>query len=367
VFKQLGRMAAGLLVASVLIVTAQAQQPARGWLAWLFNPADGTITQVSSSGQATEMIYLPLAQAFNAYGDTVSVSFGGRYVAYTAFDSTLGPQISNRQYFVYDRAIDTTRFSYSLEGVTALDLEIHASPYAFDEKRQQVALGYTTADGWQVVAASLINGAVLNTLSAADAVGVVNESGVPIVLGFDANIVYFTLVNNGAGGGLYAWDIASDSLSVSNAIYSLYSDLLPQTGEVLRPAGNAIQVFTPRDGVFTFYQHSAEVRAAYFIADGLQVLAQTSKDGQDALVVLNRDGTIANEILGTLDDIHGTPSGFAGTFAANSASALARVDTVGADFSLQTVWSGAAGVQLVYIDPVGGSAPVGLPEWSRAE
>ncbi len=366
-FKQLRRMTAGILAASVLMVTTQAQQPARDWFAWLFNPADGTITQVSSGGQPTETIYLPLAQAFNAYGNTVSVSFGGRYVAYTAFDSTLGPQISNRQYFVYDRAIDTTRFSYPLEGVTALDLEIRASPHAFDEKRQQMAFGYATADGWQVVAASLINGAVLNTLSAADAVGVVDTGGVPIVLYFDANVAYFTLVNNGAVSGLYAWDIVNDSLSVSNAVYSLHSDLLTQTGEVLRPAGDAIQVFTPRDGMFTFYQHSAVVRAAYFIADGLQVLAQTSKDGQDALLVLNRDGTTANAILGALTDIHGTPSGFAGMFAANGASALARVDTVGADFSLQTVWSGAAGMQLVHIFPVGGSAPVGLPEWARAE
>lgn len=364
--KRLGLIAALLIVASVW-TASHAQQPTRDWLAWLFNPADGTITPVSSSGQPAESFYLPLAQAFNAYGDTVSVSVSGRYVAYTAFDSTLGPQMSNRQYFVYDRAIDTSRFSYPLEGVTTLDLEIFASPAAFDEKRQQFAFGYSTAEGWHLVAASLINGAVLNTLTAADAAAVVSEGGVPIVLFFDANVAHFRMVSHGTVSGTYTWDIATNTVNAGGSGLTLNGDWLPQTAELLLPAGMALQVITPRDGLFTFYQHSADIQAAYFIADGLQALAETSKDGQPALIVLNRDGTVANEILGALEDIHGTPSGFAGLFAANSGSALARVDTVGGDFSLQAVWSGAAGVSLVHIDGVGGNAPVGFPEWARAE
>ncbi len=364
--KQL-KLVAALLIAASVWTSSHAQQPTRDWLAWLFNPADGTITQVSSSGQPAEVFYLPLAQAFNAYGDTVSVSVSGRYVAYTAFDSTLGPQMSNRQYFVYDRAIDASRFSYPLEGVTALDLEVHAAPAAFDEKRQQFAFGYNTADGWQLVAASLINGAVLNTLSAADAAAVVSEGGLPVVLFFDANVAHFRMVNNGAVSGVYTWDIATNTLSSNGNALTLNGDWLPQTAEVLLPAGTAVQVITPRDGLFTFYQHNADVHAAYFIADGLQALAETSKDGQASLIVLNRDGTVANEILGALEDIHGTPSGFAGLFAANEGSALARVDTVGGDFSLQAIWSGAAGVRLVHIYGVGGNAPVGFPEWAHAE
>lgn len=362
--KRIGLIAAWLVLAAALM-PASAQPPARDWLAWLFNPADGTITQVSSSGDTLEPIYLPLSQAFNAYGDRVSASANGRYVAYTAFDSTLGPAISNRQYFVYDRTIDSTRFTFPLEGIDALDLEIHASPTAFDEMRQQFAFGFAKADSWQIVAASLINGTVIATLDSASAASI-TEGGMPVVMHFDANVVHFLMVENGTAGGAYRWDIAADALTAEGLVTSLQSDVLPATTEIVTPSANTLNI-TSTDGTFAFYTHSAAITEAHFIADGLQVLAETSKDAQPLLLVLNRDGSIAAEILGALESIRGTPTGFAGMFAANSGSALARVDTVSQDFALKAIWSGGADVQLVHIFGLGGNAPTGFPAWAGAE
>jgi hypothetical protein len=359
-----------LLILLAAVGMAQAQA-ARDWIAWLFDPSNGTITQVNKAGSSVGTFYLPLSQAFNAYGDSIAVSPNGRFIAYTAFDSTTPGGAQNQQLFVYDRTIDTTRFVFDLGGASGSSLSVHPVATAFNEERQNFAFGYVRDGVWQVVMADLITQSVQASLDMATAAGVVQEAGVPVVLYNGGDWIAFIMVNGGVSGGSYRWSLSGGEVYREAVHNSLSGDTLAATGEVVLPAWNGstsrydtIDVFSANLGRFRLSVHTRDISHTYFAADGTQVIGVTSDEatGQDALLVLNRDGSVAAQILGGLGSILGTPTGFVGTFAVNGSVGLARVDTLANDPYLETIWSGPAS-KLVHVQGVG-SPPAQLPAWT---
>lgn len=365
-----------LLLLAVAAGVGQAQTP-RDWIAWLFDPSNGTITQIDQSGANVGTIYLPLGQAFNAYGDEITISPNGRFIAYTAFDNTVPNGIQNRQLFVYDRTIDTTRLAFDLSGAVAADAAGQAFrpvPVAFNEPMQSFAFGFQRDGAWQVVKADLITQSPVATLDSTNAGSVVQENGVPIVLMNGNDYVAFAMFNveTGVMGGTYRWSISSGEVYREAVYTSLWADTLPSTGEVVTPAWNSgtngsdsIDVFSASMGRFRLHTHTTDIDRAFFIADGAQVLGTTyqAESGEDALLILNRDGSIAAEIVGSLSQILGTPGGFAGTFEINGGVAVARVDTLMDNPYLETIWSGAGNIKLVHVQGVG-NAPTQFPPWT---
>ena len=366
-------------------------QEARPWSAWLFNPVEGSITEVRTNGEIIGAFRLPLAQAFNAYGDHILVSPGGRYIAFTAFDSTLADP--NIQLFVYDRQIGATRFTYDLSGAIATGFELVPDQAAFDEQNGQFAFGILTQTGWRLVIGDFTSNTVLAELTPDQVEQVVQLPGgssVPAVRNYDGKTVFFTLMAYGTevvtNYPAFRWDIGTREI-IPNTVYnSAYSDTLHGVGEVVIPAsndgwpaanhaeGSSVVLNTldiaasPNGPRFTVYNaDDVSLIRAIFIENGMRVLAQTFnlQTDESSLRVLDRDGVVVGELVGSLQGIRGTPDGFVGLFRASSGPALAHVNTRSNNYTLTTVWTGAdVGVKLVHIQTEG-QPPGNLPPWAQ--
>lgn len=352
-------------------------QASRDWSAWFVIPATGEVVQVGRAGDVTGSFYLPIPQAFNAVSPAVAVSSDGRFVAYIATDTTL-PEFPNTQLFVYDRTVDASRLAYDISGATATSIDIRPTPQAFNPSNRAFAFGLSHAAGWQIVVGSALDGAIIATLDSADAPAV-REGGTPVVLEYVADRVAFVMVSaNGTPASLvYLWDVARDEIVTDTAHgTALHGDHFLFTGERLLPLTRDNRtglIVVSLNGQETpiYFRDDATVTGGRFIADGAQALALVRKaSGETAFAIIRRDGRIS-EIIGDLDDIFGTPDGFAGTFAVNGgAVGLAHVSTLGDDFGVNVLWSTPqAGARLIHIQtagiPSGGLPPftaqAGLP------
>src|SRR5262249_48212530 len=75
-----------VLVYVLWLIPAQAQD--NGWTAWLYNAADGRMTQVSETGAVLTDLTLPLPSGFDSYPQKIAVGHGGTPFAYVASNST---------------------------------------------------------------------------------------------------------------------------------------------------------------------------------------------------------------------------------------------------------------------------------------
>lgn len=380
-----------LITVALFTPTNISAQGGRAWTAWMYNSADGSIAQVAPDGRIVGALYLPLPQAYNTYGQRVVVSPSGRYVAYSAYDSTAADQSS--QLFVYDVSLGSILFGYDLSDAqtsgfdSAAGVRLLPDSTAFDEVNGQFAFGYLREGGaeWRVVVGDLANGAEFTSLSSGSASDVVAGNAVPVVRRYDGQRVTFTMVPPGGAsvGGVYPafdWNIGTGELTESSGAFAIFGTaILPATGEVLHvirdealpiaegATTNAVEVFTPSGESYAFYTDpEANLERAYFVEDGARVLVEVVNRSTDqrSLRVLNRDGTVAGELLGMLANIHGTPSGYVGTFDSAEGLALAYVDTSLNPHAPVTLWTagGSTGVQFAFVAASGG-APTSFGAW----
>lgn len=370
--------------------TLTSAQGGRAWTAWMYNPADGSIAQVAPDGRVVGALYLPLPQAYNTYGGRIVVSPSGRYIAYSAYDSTAAEQ--NSQLFVYDVPLGSILFGYDLADAQTSGFDsangFNALPdsAAFDEVNGQFAFGYLREGGaeWRVVVGDLANGAEFTSLSSGSASDVIPEHDVPVVRRYDGQRVTFTMVppSDTGADGLYPafnWNIGTGELTENGAYVTFDAAVLPATGEWLRVihdeslriAGgattNAVEAIAPSGEGFTFYTDAeSNLERAYFVEDGARVLVEVEHlaTGQRSLRVLNRDGSVAGELIGALENIKGTPSGYVGTFDSAEGVALAYVDTSVNPHAPVTLWTagGSTGVQFAFI-AASGAAPTSFSAW----
>lgn len=365
-------------------------QGGRDWTAWMYNAADGSIAQVAPDGRIVGALYLPLPQAYNTYGQRVVVSPSGRYVAYSAYDSTAADPSS--QLFVYDVSLGSILYGYDLADAQTSGFDFAAGfrllpdSAAFDEVNGQFAFGYLREGSaeWRVVVGDLANGTEFTSLSSGSASDVTPQGDVPVVRRYDGQRVTFTMVPPGGAsvGGVYPafdWNIGTGELAENGAYATFEIAALPATGErlhVIRDEAlpiaegattNVVEAITPDGERFTFYTDpEANLERAYFVEDGARVLVEVTNLATDqrSLRVLNRDGTVAGELLGTLENIRGVPSGYVGTFDSAEGLALAYIDTSLNPHAPVTLWTagGSTGVQFAFVAASGG-APANFGGW----
>lgn len=367
-------------------------QNSRDWTAWMYNPGDGSITQIAPDRRIVGALYLPLPQAYNTYGQRIVVSPGGRYIAYSAYDSTAAEL--NSQLFVYDVPLGSIIFGYDLADALLTGFDsvtgFHITPdsAAFDEVNGQFAFGYLRKGGteWRVMVGDLSNSTEFTSLNSSSASAVISGDVVPVVRRYDGQRVTFTMVpQSGATiGGVYPafdWNIGTNELIENGAYATFESAVLPATGEyvhVMRDdtlpiadgaSFNAVQAVTPAGERFTFYTDpESNLERAYFVEDGARVLVEVVNltRNERSLRVLNRDGSVAGELIGTLENIKGTPSGYVGTFDSAEGVALAYVDTTVSPHAPVTLWtpggSGATNAQFAFV-AVSGGAPTSFGAW----
>lgn len=362
-------------------------QPPRDWEAWMYSQTNGTITRINAAGNEIATVYLPLTQAFNTYGPGVNVSQNGRFVAFTAYDSTL--DVPNTQLFVYDSTIDALRFTYGISTTFNVDFYQYASMLAFDENQERYAFGYVDALGWHIIVVDLVAEQVTATLdasSAGDAISSSTGDMLPVVRQIAGDQIIFTL-SDSSGSALrypaYRWNIETGEIMPDGVFTSLNGDLLEHTGEIILPmldpeyqvvaedSANTINVFSPASGINDrFYNDPDRVlNKVVFVQDGLEVLAKAYNPatGEISLKVIKREGEVTGELIGSLDNLRGTPDGFVGTFNTGTGIALAHVSTMQPNYAIETLWTtGDFSTVLVRVRAFG-NAPTNLPEWTLLE
>lgn len=316
------------------------------WSAWVYNPDDGIITQILSTGEIAASFRLPLTQAFNAYGDHAVVSESGRFVAYTAYDNTVDR--ANQQLFVYDLVIGRISFAYELIGVIDTSLAYGDQQGAFADSAAQFALGMVDDQTWQIVIGSMNTSAVLTTLVYDPArLPEVSATAIPIVQRFNGASVWFSV-----GEQSFRWNLIEDTLT-PDATYQM-SDYL--TGEIitLNESGGVDLIGLDGNAQTIYQAENGILQTVRFIQNGQQALITVQNADETRLVVIDRNGTLIGELSGVLDQIHATPDGFVGTFNSEGEIAIAQVITTGETLAPLTVWVGvnAPNLRLIHVGEV---------------
>ncbi len=372
-----------LMLADMLLMLAgsslSAQDaPNTGWRVWLYSPLDGSIRIADQNGGIIDGYRLPLSQAFNAYGESVSVSATGRYIAYSAYDST--SESGSRQLFVYDHILQTTRFGYDISGADALSFDYLPTALAFDEPGERFAFAWLDeAQSWRIIVADLTTGTAQAVGEATSAPELVEYaiSHVPVIQQLGGTRVTFTLLPYGTEYRpeypAFTWDflaaevdaepgynsLVTDAISGGPRVIARFDASLPAaelTGDVPRLELNLFEVVNQRgERQWQYNETEGTIEQVKLIENGQRVLAQVYAYAGDerVLKVIGPDGSIAAELLGTLSDIHGTPDGFVGLFDNGGVPAMAYVNTAEETPSLAVIWSADSAIPLQLVRVAG--------------
>jgi hypothetical protein len=326
-----------ILIITFLALTFAFAEAQGSWSIFLYNAQDGSITQVRANGEVAGSFMLPLSQGFNTYSAFADVSLSGRFIAYTAFDST--QERPNRQLFVFDRNLSATRFTYDITNAVLEEGETNPIPVVFDEVNQQVAFSVLTeVEGWQMIVGDLALSAPLATLTAEGSDGL-SADVLPRIQRYDGTHVWFTQEDTGL-----RWNIGTGDVEEDDTFAASILDFDPFSGQTAVVEDNATQIVSATGERATLYEETeGEIRGVSFIQLGTRLLVEVENGDERTLRVLNRDGTVAGELIGTLESITGTPDGLIGLFESNGAPALAHVITTQDALTPQTLWTGNQG------------------------
>jgi len=159
------RLAGALLLAAFLSLSAVgAQSTTDSWVATLYNPVAGRLTQVGSSGAVLAEWTLPLPPGFDRFPNRVTVAPGGSLFAYVPYNSSTFQgtlTISDRERVI---------IPFNLPLTVSDSLEFPGSEWAFNADGSAFALGYLLeGGGWGLIVLNLSTGAVDHTLRSDDA------------------------------------------------------------------------------------------------------------------------------------------------------------------------------------------------------
>jgi hypothetical protein len=370
----------------------RAQSP--GWTAWLFNQADGSMTQVSADGSVLATFRLPLPPGFDRYVAHVGVGHGGSPFAYMVYNSSTFAA----RWMVSD--VSRTLAAVDLPPTLSTSYEILAGQDVFNEDDTAVALGYSLQNGgWEVQALDTRTGALTANLRSdmplVAALGL-NPSFTPIVRWFSGRVVTFTMVPTMSEGlpqyDSFAWNVDTDVLTQNAALTGLASDTLPSTGEIIMPLSdtrlpgkpqlftfgfqsNTLQVYSPANNVrFPFLNAPDQsLSAAWFIQNGELILfgGVSPTDTQNTWYVARRDSTLVGSLPKgiTIEDAHGVPDGFiytTGDFTPG-ATALIYANTRGGLNAGAPVWTSGPGAKpvIAWVGSSVASAQTAYTPWAQ--
>ena len=353
VFKRL------IIIGWLLVAVTLTPQAQSNWTAWLYTPSDGGVTRVSATGEIVDAFRLPLSQAFNAYGPAALVSSSGRFIAYTAEDTTSG--FENRLLMVYDTRADIIRFTYDLTGVDALDFERQIHPTAFDENSQTFAFGLVRDGSWELVLADLTTESVKGGGAFTEAASGLS-GGLPMIMQVQGERVIFYLLGINTQFSreyqLYRWQPGdtpspfgltsafADIQNFGDLVMPYHDETLPAAGASDGPvlAYNAVEIHPTSGGTLRLTDTAdLDIMQTWWIAGGQQVLIRGFDEavGTEVLEVVNLDGTVIGQFQITLGDLHGTPDGLVGIFASGGGVGLGHVATLSGEFPTRTVYTTA--------------------------
>ncbi len=322
-----------LLVVLAGVMPAGAQN--NDWTAWLYNQSIGQMIQVNQAGVVVDSFTLPLPAGADSYPLSIAAGYGGRPLAYVAYNSQTFQgvlTVSNRDQIAAQFALPLT---YS-DG-----FELVADESVFKEDNSQVVLGFALdGGGWGLVVLDIVTGQVVETIRhnapLISVLGLPDNFGItPVVRRFIGSVVAFNLVQTGTEGSAsyegYDWNLDTGAVT-SNPVYaSLDSDTFPSTGEVIMALSderlenndaefvffqsNTIQVYDPLTGArYPFY--NAPDHSLYFprfIQNGERILVDSVDSAQRySWIVLERNGALVGSVstATSILDVHGVSDGF---------------------------------------------------------
>jgi hypothetical protein len=360
------------ILSALTIFPAAAQES--GWTAWLYNPADGHVTQVDDTGAVRTDFTLPIPTGFDRYPQRIAVGHGGSPFAYVVSNST-----TFQGALVVSQGA-ALKFSFNLPLTFADSSEFIADETIFNEDNSALALGYSLeGGGWGLIVFDLVSGTVAQTVR--------HDTPTVVVLGLSANFgltpvprrfvgreVTFSMVQAGSDGAAeydtFTWNIDTEGLTKNLAFPSLDADTFPATGEMVMSLpddrlpdqsadfpfyqANALHVFDPFTSArFPFYTAQIETLSRpRFIQNGELILFEASQPaGTFEWRVTSRDGSTVAPIPGdvAIDDFAGVGDGFVYTTSTFSpgATTLVYVNTRdGLDAGIP-VWMSEAGQTLI--------------------
>lgn len=363
-----------ILMVALPIAAQETPEPAQGWRAWLYNSTSGAVTVVDSGGSVVNEFTLPLAQAFNYYGQNIAVSPSGSHVLYTALDTS--SDVPNQQVFVYDVNAQFIAATYPLaSGAQATTLDVRPTSAIFDEASRKVAFGYviSTAETstWEIAVIDYNTGVATATLTpqseGASSIG--DGLIVPVIREFDGVSVSFTAVyyaTGGAGGyPAFIWDTTSNTVTQTEIFTSIGADILPETGEVIAPAFLEAMSAAPMpaepgfvvpQNVVTVYQPESATRAVFYndperVIDNVRFVQggeRVAISRYDAVTdtpglwrVIQRDGVVVGEtnIPNSVFNVYGTPDGLV-YLDLGQGPTLVHINTSDDSLSQEVIWTG---------------------------
>ena len=339
-----------------------------GWTTWLYNPADGDMTHVDSSGAVLDDFILPMPLGFDSYPQKVAVGHGGSPVAYVVFNSVT---YQGALVIVNGQQITST---YSLPLTFADSTEFVADETIFNETNSALALGFSLdGGGWAIIIFDIQLGVSTDNLRydmpLVAGLGIPGNFGLtPVPRRFIGRDMTFTLVQAGADGAAeydsYTWNLDTGNLTKNLMFPSLDSDTFPPTGELVMSLpderlpnqsdsftffqANTLHVYEPLTGArFPFYNaQDSTLSSPHFIQNGELVLTN-SVDAAERYhwLVVARNGTL----IGNLP----------------AAVSINTLEGVGDGFIYTTDTFSPGATTLVYVNTRDG-LDAGIPIWTSA-
>jgi hypothetical protein len=383
-----------LLFMAMLLVALPLRAQPSGWTAWLFNQADGIMTQVNADGSVLATFKLLLPAGFDRYVAHVGVGHGGSPFAYVVYNSTTFAA----RWMVSD--VSRTLAAVDLPPTMSTSYEIMAGQDVFNEDDSAVALGYALQNsGWELSVLDTRTGALINNLRSdmpLVAMLGLNPSFTPIVRRFAGRIVTFTMVPTMSEGlpqyDSFAWNLDTNTLTKNAALAGLSGDTLDSTGEIIMPLSdtrlpsqpqlftfgfqaNTLQVYSPANNLrFPFFNaFDQSLSAATFIQNGELILfsGASPTDTQTTWYVARRDGTLVGTLPKaiTMNDVHGVPDGFIYTTADFTPGAITLIyaNTRGGLNAGVPIWTSEPGVQAIiaWVGTSVASAQTAYTPWAQ--
>jgi hypothetical protein len=266
------------------------------WRVWLHEPAGRHLMMVEDTGEVLQDITLPVPDlSYSIVSRTVGISHDGNLIAYFLTNET-----GNIIFQLYDVAAMTMYSEIYTPpltnyGRTSLDIVGGSKVFSIDDIYLAVAVQMDAY--WEIVLIDTTTRTVVSTLRSSDTIASAAEVGdgygLPAIQAVDSDTVHFSYIDSMDGSGRYrsfVWKTSTSELSETNLYPHLASDRFEPTGEALVSYQNesypnnleliegipiqlnVIQVNTPTNPPFVWFNNESSSLAASFVQNGQRIM-----------------------------------------------------------------------------------------------
>jgi hypothetical protein len=348
------------------------------WRVWLHEPSGRHMTMVEDTGAVLQDLTLPLPDlSYSTVSRNVGISHDGNLIAYF-----LANDVGNLVFELYDVAAMTMYSGIYTPPVTTYgrtSLDILGGSHVFSPDDRFLAITVQIDSYWEMVVIDTVSRTVVSTLRSSDSIvtdPTMSEGyGLPTAQKVDSTSVHFTYVEGMEGAPRYrsfVWQRSTNTLTETSLYPHLGLDRFETTGEELvayqneaypnRLAEiegipiqmNVVQVNTPTEPSFVWFNNESSSLSAIFVENGQRVLVR----GWDAVsyephwALYERDLTTLHSDVPpwSFFSAAGVGDGFiyvATDLVASGEPALIHHDTTAGTLdNLASVWVGTAGMYM---------------------